>query len=162
MQQCSQHIHYCLTADSLLSALLPWFCNTKSHWWYSGMILFLITGSCLLLYRCLYLPTLSTVMGSSADQSVSGGTGMGKHFDSPTACWEHWLPSPSESIQQCKKGQHISYAFQNISVSVSQTSSELCNLYCSAKWGIGCSFVVWYINIGNTNVKQASKKSLSK
>ncbi|RMC11578.1 hypothetical protein DUI87_11699 [Hirundo rustica rustica] len=27
-------------------------------------------------YGCLYLPTLATVMGSSADQSVSGGTGM--------------------------------------------------------------------------------------
>lgn len=54
----------------------------------------------LLLCRCLYLPTLATVMGSSADQSVSGGTGMGKHSDSPAACWEHGLLSPKESIQQ--------------------------------------------------------------
>ncbi|KAF4789658.1 WDFY family member 4 [Turdus rufiventris] len=42
--------------------------------------------------RCLYLPTLATVMGSSADQSVSGGTGMGSRMFPPSSgltlsCW---------------------------------------------------------------------------
>uniref|UniRef100_A0A8C3E388 WDFY family member 4 n=1 Tax=Corvus moneduloides TaxID=1196302 RepID=A0A8C3E388_CORMO len=43
-------------------------------------------------YGCLYLPTLATVMGSSADQSVSGGTGMGIRTFPPSSgltlsCW---------------------------------------------------------------------------
>ncbi|XP_030131885.4 WD repeat- and FYVE domain-containing protein 4 [Taeniopygia guttata] len=43
-------------------------------------------------YGCLYLPTLATVMGSSADQSVSGGTGMGSRTFPPSSgltlsCW---------------------------------------------------------------------------
>lgn len=65
-----------------------------------------------------------------------------------------------KAFNSCKKGQHISCAFQNISVSVPQTSSELYNLYCSAKWGIPCSFVVWWIHISNTNLKQASNKTV--
>lgn len=44
---------YCVTADSLLSALLPWFCNTRNHWWSSGMILFLMNG-CLLAFVGVY------------------------------------------------------------------------------------------------------------
>ncbi|XP_027504006.1 WD repeat- and FYVE domain-containing protein 4 [Corapipo altera] len=43
-------------------------------------------------YGCLYLPTLATVMGPSADQSVSGGTGMGTRMFPPSSgltlsCW---------------------------------------------------------------------------
>ncbi|KAM7016761.1 WD repeat- and FYVE domain-containing protein 4 [Passerculus sandwichensis] len=43
-------------------------------------------------YGCLYLPTLATVMGSSADQSVSGGTGTGSRTFPPSSgltlsCW---------------------------------------------------------------------------
>ncbi|XP_056350777.1 WD repeat- and FYVE domain-containing protein 4 [Oenanthe melanoleuca] len=43
-------------------------------------------------YGCLYLPTLATVMGSSADQSVSGGTGVGSRMFPPSSgltlsCW---------------------------------------------------------------------------
>uniref|UniRef100_A0A8C3Y3C9 WDFY family member 4 n=1 Tax=Catharus ustulatus TaxID=91951 RepID=A0A8C3Y3C9_CATUS len=43
-------------------------------------------------YGCLYVPTLATVMGSSADQSVSGGTGMGSRMFPPSSgltlsCW---------------------------------------------------------------------------
>uniref|UniRef100_A0A8C0ZGJ2 WDFY family member 4 n=1 Tax=Cyanistes caeruleus TaxID=156563 RepID=A0A8C0ZGJ2_CYACU len=43
-------------------------------------------------YGCLYLPTLATVMGSSADQSLLGGTGMGSRMFPPSSgltlsCW---------------------------------------------------------------------------
>ncbi|XP_071420399.1 WD repeat- and FYVE domain-containing protein 4 isoform X5 [Pithys albifrons albifrons] len=43
-------------------------------------------------YGCLYLPTLATVMGPSADQSVSGGIGMGIRMFPPSSgltlsCW---------------------------------------------------------------------------
>ncbi|XP_026707231.1 WD repeat- and FYVE domain-containing protein 4 [Athene cunicularia] len=43
-------------------------------------------------YGCLYLPTLATVMGPSAEQSVSGGIGMGTRMFPPSSgltlsCW---------------------------------------------------------------------------
>uniref|UniRef100_A0A8C5TIG3 Alfy-like armadillo-like repeat domain-containing protein n=1 Tax=Malurus cyaneus samueli TaxID=2593467 RepID=A0A8C5TIG3_9PASS len=43
-------------------------------------------------YGCLFFPTLATVMGSSADQSVSGGIGMGTRMFPPSSgltfsCW---------------------------------------------------------------------------
>ncbi|XP_035753252.1 WD repeat- and FYVE domain-containing protein 4 [Egretta garzetta] len=43
-------------------------------------------------YGCLYLPTLATVMGPSAEQSVSGGIGMGARMFPPSSgltlsCW---------------------------------------------------------------------------
>ncbi|XP_051474966.1 WD repeat- and FYVE domain-containing protein 4 [Apus apus] len=43
-------------------------------------------------YGCLYLPTLATVMGPNAEQSVSGGTGMGTRMFPPSSgltlsCW---------------------------------------------------------------------------
>ncbi|XP_009676148.2 WD repeat- and FYVE domain-containing protein 4 isoform X3 [Struthio camelus] len=43
-------------------------------------------------YGCLYLPTLATVMGPSAEQSVSGGIGMGPRMFPPStgltfSCW---------------------------------------------------------------------------
>lgn len=92
-----------LIADSLVSALLPWLCGIK--------ILMLFRDDFPFLWwifacfrRCLYLPTLATVLGPSAEQSVSGGIGMGKYFLLHLQISENTdFPGALKAFHFCKK-----------------------------------------------------------